>query len=134
MRKSVILLLCLFSLAALSSAQIPSGSIYAGYSYFNSDLGAGTRQSLNGWEGSVEGKFFPFIGIVADFSANYGSMQFVVPCPPGLACPLASANTHLDNLLVGPRVSIPAGRFRPFAELMVGVAHVSTNGFGSDNS
>src|ERR1051326_4111807 len=59
MRKLFFLVFGLFSLGAAATAQIPtSGNIYAGYSYYNTNLGA-TRQSLNGWEGSIEGKFFP---------------------------------------------------------------------------
>ena len=84
MRKLVVLVFVLFSLGAAATAQIPtSGNIYAGYSYYNTNLGA-TRQGLSGWEGSIEGKFFPipFLGIFADFSANYGDLKF--PSPAGL--------------------------------------------------
>jgi hypothetical protein len=85
----------------------------------------------------LEGKFFiPFVGIVADFSANYGTLKFPTFCPvvPGPPCPTASVNSHLDNFLFGPRVSITVGKVRPFAEGLFGVSHVNTNGFGSDTS
>ena len=94
-------------------------------------------QGLNGWEGSLEGKFFPFVGIVADFSANYGDLKFPSPagtCAIGVACSPVSVNTHVDNLLFGPRVSVSVGPVRPFAEAMFGAAHINTNGFGSDTS
>jgi hypothetical protein len=120
--------------ATLAAAQIPTrGNIFAGYSYYNTNLGA-DRQSLNGWEGSVEGSFFPFVGIVADFSANYGDLKFTLPCPPAVACPVASVNSHIDNFLIGPRVSVSLKGVRPFAEAFVGFGHVNTNGFGSDTS
>lgn len=136
MRKLVILAFVLFFFAAAATAQIPtSGNLYAGYSYYNTNLGA-TRQSLNGWEGSIEGKFFPvpFLGIFADFSANYGDLKFSSPCPVGGGCPTLSVNSHLDNFLIGPRLGVSVGKIRPFAEAFVGFAHVNTNGFGSDTS
>jgi len=129
----------LLCFAALAPAQIPtSGNLFAGYSYYNTNLGA-QRQSLNGWEGSLEGKLFPvpFLGVVADFSANYGSAKLLNPaatCAIGAVCSPASANAHVDNFLVGPRVSASIGRYRLFAEGVFGFGHVNTNGFGSDTS
>lgn len=136
MRKSVLIVFILFFLATLATAQIPtSGNVFVGYSYYNTSLGA-SRQSLNGWEGSLEGKFFPFVGIVADFSANYGDLNFTVPAPPcpTSGCGSSKANSHIDNFLVGPRVSVSVGSFRPFAEALFGFGHINTNGFGSDTS
>jgi hypothetical protein len=140
MRKFLILGVIVFSLAILSPAQIPTGgNIYVGYSYFNTNMVGVDRQGLNGWEGSLEGKFFPFVGIVADFSANYGDLKFPVAiastCAIGVVCPTSfTANSHIDNLLFGPRVSVSVGPVRPFAEAMFGVSHINTNGFGSDTS
>lgn len=142
MRKCWVLVLVLFCFAGLASAQIPSiGNLYVGYSYFNTNLSAANRQGLNGWEGSIEGKFFPFVGLVADFSANYGSLTFPVavplvpPCSVDLPCPTSeSVNSHLDNFLFGPRVSVSVGKVRPFAEAMFGASHINTHGFGSDTS
>lgn len=140
MRKFACLVFILFSFAAVATAQVPtSGNIFVGYSYYNTNVGV-DRQSLNGWEGSLEGKFFPFVGIVAEISANYGDLKFQGPVPPacaiGVVCsPLTeSANAHIDNFLVGPRVSFSVGSFRPFAEALFGAGHVTTNGFGSDTS
>lgn len=143
MRKGCTLGFILLCFAALASAQIPTGgNIYVGYSYFNSNMAGTDRQGLNGWEGSLEGKIFPFVGIVADFSANYGDLKFPVPiplaplCGVDVPCPgaTASVNSHVDNLLFGPRVSVSVGPVRPFAEAMFGAAHINTNGFGSDTS
>lgn len=139
MRKIVILTFILFFVAPLAAAQVPSsGNIFAGYSYYNTNLGA-TRQSINGWEGSVEGKFFPIplLGIFADFSANYGNMKFPNPaatCAIGVVCEPLIVNSHVDNFLVGPRLSVSVGKIRPFAEAVIGFAHVSTHGLGSDTS
>lgn len=125
-------------LGSLAVGQIPtSGNIFAGYSYYNTNVNGVKRQSINGWEGSLEGKFFPipFLGVVADFSANYGNLSFPVACAVGITCPVsASVNSHVDNFLIGPRVSVSVGKFRPFAEALVGFGHINTNGFGSDTS
>ena len=116
-----------------------------GYSYLNASLVPGNRTNLNGWNASVEGKVFPFIGIVADFSGHYGSQNLteggvvcplgtVIPCPPG---PTTSASISQHDFLFGPRVSFSVGKFRPFAHILIGVSHISdsTSGFsGSDNS
>jgi hypothetical protein len=139
MRKIIFLALFLSLLSVFAAAQIPtSGNLFAGYSYYNTNLTA-NRQGLNGWQGSLEGKFFPipFLGIVADFSANYGSLNVPNPagtCPVGIVCPPLSAHAHIDNFLVGPRASVSVGKYRPFAEAMFGFGHINTNGVGSDTS
>lgn len=126
--RRVVFILVVFFFAGMAAAQIPtSGNVYVGYSYYNTNL-TGNRGSLNGWEASLEGKVFPFIGIVADFSGDYGSLDF--PTRVGTI----NASTHIENVLFGPRVSVPIGKFRPFGEGMIGVAHANTNGFGSDTS
>lgn len=123
-----VLIFVVFSLVSMAAGQIPtSGNVYFGYSYYNTNL-TGNRASLNGWEASLEGKLFPFIGIVADLSGDYGSLDF--PTSVGTI----NASTHIENVLFGPRFSVPIGKFRPFGEAMIGVAHANTNGFGSDTS
>lgn len=135
MRKAIILL-ALFS-AGVAAAQIPTaGNVYFGYTYYNTQLSV-TRGSLNGWQGTLEGKLFPVLGIVADITGHYGSQEFPNPgatCPVGVVCSPLSVNAHIYEALFGPRVSVPVGKFRPFAEAEFGVGHVTTNGFGSDTS
>ena len=131
MRRFVLIVVVLL-FAGMAAAQIPtSGNVFFGYSYYNTDL-TGNRGSLNGWEGSLEGKMFPFIGIVADLSGDYGSLDFPTFCISGIC--RVSASAHVLNVLFGPRVSVSVGKFRPFAEVMIGAAHATTHGFGSDSS
>src|SRR5438477_38480 len=98
------------------------------------------RPESSGGSDFANSALWSFVGIVADFSANYGDLKFQGPVPPacaiGVVChPLTeSANAHIDNFLVGPRVSVSVGSFRPFAEALFGAGHVNTNGFGSDTS
>jgi len=137
MRKAVIILGTILLFAGLAAAQIPTGgNIYFGYTYYNTNLSV-SRGNLNGWEGSLEGKLFPLLGIVADITGHYGSQQFPNPgatCVIGGVCPPLTANAHIYQAMFGPRLSLPVGKFRPFGEFEVGVGHVNTNGFGSDTS
>jgi hypothetical protein len=140
------------SLLVVSAAAQTSGNVFFGYSYLSTNLSGSTpssgsallsgRVNANGWEGSFEGRIIPFLGVVADFDTHYGSQGVIFPvCPaggclpppcPSCAVPNGSFSEH--NFLFGPRVSIPVGRFRPFAEFLVGVAHANANGIGTNNS
>jgi hypothetical protein len=116
-------------LSALGYAQIPtSGNIFLGYSYSRTNSIGGTT-GLNGWEGSLDGKFLPWIGLVADFSAGYGNDNSVLPilCPVG-GCPFRGTSVRRYTYLFGPRVSVPVGKFTPFAHFLLGAAHVNDRG------
>jgi hypothetical protein len=141
MRKIGFILSTLLTFAGLASAQIPTkGNVFFGYSFYNTDLSSIDRANTNGWEASVEGKVFPFIGIVADFDSHYGSQNFpnicVVPTGTGggTLCSSFNANVTERNYLFGPRVSASVGKFRPFAEALFGGAHVNAGNAGSDTS
>jgi hypothetical protein len=116
-------------LAVSAFAQVPtSGNVYFGYSYYNTNLSSIDRANLNGWTGSLEGKVFPWVGIVADISGQYGSQNF----PSGLGQINTDVSEH--NFLFGPRVSVSVGKIRPFAEVLIGASHVHTDAFGGDTS
>jgi hypothetical protein len=141
MRKMFVTAFLILTITGFAAAQIPtSGNVFFGYSYYNSDVSALNRTNMNGWEASVEGKIFPFIGIVADFDSHYGSQSGIVP--PPLACPVSipncgvtfNANFSENNYLFGPRVSVSVGKIRPFAEALFGSGHIHVNGFSSDTS
>jgi len=124
-----------------ANAQVPtSGNVFFGYSYLNTTpltfLGITSRQGLNGWEGSVEGKVFRYIGLVADFSGNYGSQTLPIAvgtCAIGVVCLPLRANTDVQNFLFGPRVSANFGKIRPFGEFLVGAGHVDVTSPGPDS-
>jgi hypothetical protein len=122
-------------LAGLANAQIPSGNVFLGFSYestnssaFNSNLISSTvtRPNLRGWEGSFEGKLFPFIGIVGDVSGHYGTEHFTEASTGGVITTTVSG--HEQEYLVGGRLSVPIGKVTPFGEVMVGAAHIHTGG------
>ena len=102
-------------LAASAAAQVPtSGNIFFGYSYSRVDFGSASA-NFNGWNGSLEGKVLPFVGLVADVSGHYGSGDSV------------------HSAIFGPRVSFSIGKIRPFAHALIGVSHFGGHG-SSDTS
>lgn len=133
MRRFLLLALLLIALSAFSAAQGPSGNVFFGYTYYNTDLSL-NRGSLNGWEGSLEGKLFPLLGVVTDLTGHYGSLNFPTACVGPGPCPTLNASAHIYQAMFGPRLSVPVGKFRPFGEFELGVAHATTHGFGSDTS
>lgn len=138
MRKIVITVLAFVMfgifLTAFAGAQAPAGNVFFGYSYFNSDISPLGRASMNGWEGTIEGKVAPLLGLVADFDGHYGSHNFnCAVSGPAISCnAVFTANISEYDVLFGPRLAVPIGKFRPFAEAMVGFGHVNANDAGSD--
>jgi opacity protein-like surface antigen len=127
--------MALFFFAGFARAQVPSGNAFLGFSYertnstaFNGSNFVTTvsNPNLHGWEASVEGKFVPFLGIVGDVSGHYGSQSFTELTPEGPL--MINVSGHEQEYLVGPRLSVPVGKITPFAELMVGAAHIHTGG------
>jgi len=117
-------------LAGLASAQIPtSGNIYLGYSFENTDWSglnsSLSRPNLHGWVGSLEGKVFPHLGIVTDFSQHFGSQSFTAN---SFGPQSVHVTGHGFEILFGPRLSIPIGNLTPFAEAMFGVGHITNGG------
>lgn len=78
---------------------------------------------MNGWEGSLEGKFLPWIGVVADLDWHYGSRDLAGCRGQGCTPTVSTFNASRHTLLFGPRASISLGKYTPFAELLLGVAH-----------
>lgn len=134
MRKVVRLAFSLLLFAGMASGQVPSGNVFFGYSYYNTNLSSLNRANTNGWDASVEGKMLPWVGFVGDFDAHYGSQNFPVTCPalPGVCS--AKADFTERNYLFGPRVSVSVAKIRPFAEALLGAGHVHVNGIASSTS
>jgi hypothetical protein len=130
-RKISLVTFALIALTALATAQVPKGNIFAGYSFAKADIGSvvtGTRTNLNGWNASLEGKLFPFIGIVADVSGHYGSEKISPVFNGGSpAFNYLPGNARLLTAMFGPRVSVSVGKVRPFAEALFGVSHLKVD-------
>jgi opacity protein-like surface antigen len=142
MRKLTCLGVFLFLFAYAASAQIPtSGNVFFGYSFenasstaFSSNLNFATRPNLQGWDASLEGKIAPMFGIVTDLSGHYGSQSYMIATPVGGGPGTLQVTGHEFNVLFGPRISVPLGKFTPFGEAMVGVGHMTTGGSGGGPS
>ena len=141
MRKLACLSVFLLLFAYAASAQT-SGNVFFGYSFenasstdFSSNLNFATRPNLQGWDASLEGKIFPHFGIVTDLSGHYGSQNYTIATPVGGGGPeTVQVTGHEFNVLFGPRISIPVGKFTPFGEALVGVGHMTTGGSGGGPS
>ena len=132
---------------ATGRAQIPSGgNVFFGYSYSRGQVFTGSavpillppsaNAGMNGWEASLEGKFLPWIGIVADFDWHYGGSDLTRNCEavPGCVPKKFRLNGSRHAVLFGPRVSASIGRYSPFAEFLIGLAHQTNTGGGISNS
>ena len=117
-----IVFLAIFGLAGACKAQ-DKVEVYGGYSYLRASIEVGqfppagpppfnTTQhaNLNGWEFSGQYKVLPFLGAVADFNGNYGTLN--------------GSGVREHTFMFGPQVSLPA-RVSPFAHALFGVARES---------
>jgi len=136
-----------FLFCVVAQAQIPTGgNVFFGYSYsrgntFTSSFApppipANGSVGMNGWEASLEGKYLPWIGVVVDFDWHYGSRSVTPVCvTPGCTNrPPFDLNASRHELMFGPRASVSVGRYTPFAQFLLGVAHQTDTGGGSSNS
>jgi hypothetical protein len=96
-----------------SKAQLlPSGNVYAGVAYADS-VDVVNRLTFRGWDASAEA--FPFhrfsyLGIVLDGSGIYRS------------------GVQQYNLVLGPRISMRYGKWRPFLHLLGGIQETNSSG------
>ena len=138
MRKTGAILFSVLALSIAANSQIPTtGNVFIGYSYARGAAFTGTvNRSLNmwGWEASAEGKMMPWISAVADLDWHYGSRTFSTCAGNLCGRKKLTLNASLNHLLFGPRASITVGRYTPFAEVLIGVAHESDSGGGISNS
>lgn len=109
----VLAFLSLVLVASPSRAQLlPSGNVYVGAAYADS-VDVINRYTFRGWEASAEDMYFtrhPYLGIVVDGNGFYrlGVQQY--------------------SLLIGPRVSMNYGKWRPFFQVMAGVQRDASGG------
>ena len=138
LRKTCAIAFTLITFGAVCHAQIPipkSGNAFFGYSYSKGQVfnGAPIRVNMNGWEGTLEGKFLPWLGGVADFDWHYGGAE--TACL-GANCNPAKfrLNGSRHNVLFGPRASVSLGRLTPFAHALFGFSHQTNAGGGQTAS
>jgi hypothetical protein len=109
MRKLIGITIFLFVLSLAAAAQETSkAEVFGGYQFTSLDGWHG-----NGWDGAAKYNLSHGIGIKGDFSGAYSSGQ------------------HFYTYTFGPAISMPAGKFSPFAEALFGGAHATSGGFGN---
>lgn len=86
---------------------------YGGYSFFHLQS-TPQAANLNGWDGSLTYEFLPPLGITADFSGNYGSINNI-------------GGSAIHTFLAGPELRFPAP-ISPFVHLMFGAVRVNGGG------
>lgn len=131
MQRVWVVVLVLLAVCAADSAQVPKGNVFFGYSYERTPVVTNDTINSNGWNASLEGKLFPFMGLVVDVDGHYGSGTFVGVC--GTTCTFIGADVAEHNVLLGPRVSFQVSAFRPFAEVLIGAGHISRSNGISDS-
>jgi len=138
LRKTWAVAFTLLILSTASRAQVlpKSGNAFFGYSYSGGQVFAAGPIGIhmNGWEGSVEGKFLPWLGGVADLDWHYGGANITCSAV-GPICP--SLHSRLNGsrvtLLFGPRVSTSFGKYTPFAHFLVGLT-LQTDALGNTST
>lgn len=127
MARRIAIVIALMMMTAAGFAQLPSsGNVYLGYSLNHANSGWGSAGNLNGWEMSLEGKIAPYAGMVADVGTQYGTLQIPTANLFG-GSGSTPATSRVVTYMFGPRVSFPVGRFRPFAQALVGAGHLHQN-------
>jgi hypothetical protein len=120
--RKIVIVLALLMIGAAGFAQ-NSGNVFLGYSGISGYTGWSNTGTLNGAEVSVEGKIAPFAGIVADVSSHYGTLQLpterIIEEPGSV-----DATTRIATYLFGGRLSHSFGKIEPFAQGLVGAAHL----------
>jgi opacity protein-like surface antigen len=116
MRKLVVLITILVLPLFLMAQEAPKAEVFGGYSLLRN-----SGNNLNGWDAQGTLNFNPHFGITTDFSGNYHTVGSFSP----FTGTVISANQRLYNFLVGPRVSLAAGRVSVFGHSLFGVAHSS---------
>lgn len=138
LRASVLTIVAMCVSPGIAAAQnTNSSNVFGGYSFIADNLFTGQHANLNGWNASVEKKYLPFFGVVADFAGLYGaagpSSNGYCTSNPASPC-FASSNVSQYSFQGGIRGSYAAKTFRPYAEALFGAIYTSENGAGMANS
>lgn len=121
MRKVMLLagVLPLMLLTLSPQARAQNFTAYGGYSFFHLQS-TPQAANLNGWDGSITYDFLSPLGVTADFSGNYGSINNI-------------GGSAIHTYLFGPELRFPAP-VSPFVRLMFGGVRVSGGGSSPTSS
>lgn len=115
MKRLALLYGALLLFSGIASAQdSPKLEAFGGYSYVRANE-FNTGLNFNGGSGSLAYNLTPMFGIVGDFGGYHWSQNGV--------------DATVVSYLFGPKVSLRHGPITPFAQLLLGGAHVSGSVF-----
>jgi hypothetical protein len=98
----------------------PKAEIFAGYSFSHTSFDIG--HNLNGWGASVSATVTRYVGLTGDFSGNYSSQTYELPCPsPG--CPPQTVTVSAYHFLGGPRFTRRTRDATLFAHALLGIVN-----------
>jgi hypothetical protein len=110
-RKLMLLLGILLMLPLAARAQ--GFNLYGGYSYLRLDSSP-SASNLSGWDFALTDNIIPAVGITADLSGAYGSINNV-------------SGSDFHSFMFGPQLRFPAP-VSPFVRALVGGVHVGGGG------
>jgi opacity protein-like surface antigen len=96
--------------------------IFGGYSFARQ----GDVNISKGWNGSVQGKFNDWFGLVADVSGHYYSQNLLVVQSPSSA--VVKANVDLYMFRFGPQFTMRSDKTAPFVHALFGAANTRVTG------
>jgi opacity protein-like surface antigen len=138
LRNSWLFTFAIIFLCEVATGQIPkTGNAFFGYSYSQGQVlsdGASGSINTNGWEGSVEGKLLPWLGVVADLDWHYGDRTLSCTKSPTCTSGVALVTGSRHNFLIGPRASTSIGRYTPFVQVLIGASIQTNSGAGTTAS
>jgi opacity protein-like surface antigen len=103
--------------AGIASAQdSPKVEVFGGYSYLH-ESDSGVTNNFNGGSGSLAYNMTPWLGLVGDFGGYHWSQ--------------AGADANVITYLFGPKIAYRRGPITPFAQVLLGGAHLSGSGGGA---
>ena len=112
----------------------PRVEVFGGYSYGNvgptAAIGEG-RNSVNGWNASVNANVNRWLGLASEIGGEYGDFHFTAPAPP-IACGTTTPCTidtkgtdKYHNFLFGPQFTLRREKVSPFGHFLIGGSHVN---------
>jgi hypothetical protein len=108
----------------LTAQDNPKAEVFGGYQYLHLG-GSGTDVNANGWNASLTGNVNNWLGVTADFSGSYKTINVLG----------VNVNTKVYSYTGGPVVNLNSGgKFNPFVHALFGGAHVSGSASFEGNS
>ncbi len=128
MRRIILVLAALLIVPVVASAQTPQVQVYGGYAYTHIDSGglsgvidAGSK-NWNGWQASFATNFTRYVGVVFDFSGEYGPA--IRGAASNFGFGIREQTPYMYTYMVGPQFLLPAGRVLVFGHALAGATQV----------